>query len=79
VDDTDKAQHAADAYQDDALERQRRQAAKDAKAAEKNPLRPRGECLNPGCAEPFAADQAARLFCGPACAQVYAKYRKLNP
>lgn len=32
------------------------------------PLTPMGECYNPDCSEDFGSD-AARLFCGPACAE----------
>ncbi len=48
-------------------------AAQAAKAAASTKLEPTGECLNPICGEPV---DEPRLFCGPKCAQGYARYAK---
>jgi hypothetical protein len=45
-----------------------------AKAVEQ--LLPIGECRNPLCCEGFDASEPQRLFCGPPCAQEYARRLK---
>ncbi|CAG2144589.1 hypothetical protein LMG31506_03040 [Cupriavidus yeoncheonensis] len=35
-----------------------------------------GECLNPHCCEPFAANDEGRLFCGPGCEQDYRRLKR---
>lgn len=69
-DDIDKAQDADAVNLDDAIERQRIIAAT-------TPHLPAiGECYNPLCCEPFAANDNHRLFCGPSCAEEYERLRK---
>ncbi|UOV84388.1 hypothetical protein [Klebsiella pneumoniae] len=67
ADDIDKAQAADEVNTQDALERQRLMAAIAPR------IKPRGECLNPRCGEPFAAGDV-RLFCNDRCA---GEYRRL--
>lgn len=69
ADDIDKAQDAAAVNLDDALQAQRLRARTTVHLAG------RGECLNPRCCEPFAANDNGRLFCGPACE---AEHRRLK-
>lgn len=57
------------------LDLQQALQAQQEKANATPKLQPRGECLNPLCGEPFDED-AARLFCGPRCAQEFQKYGK---
>ncbi|QOE32762.1 DNA-directed RNA polymerase subunit alpha [Achromobacter phage Mano] len=66
MDDIDKAQDADATNLADAIERQRVLAALGPK------LRPIGECWNPMCGEPFAANDN-RLFCNAACADEHAR------
>ncbi len=69
-DDIDKAQAADEANTMDALERQRIIASKTQR------LLAIGECLNPHCAEPFAANDNTRLFCGAQCEAVHRRMRR---
>lgn len=69
-DDFDKAQDAAAVNTQDALERQRILAAKTPH------FTPAGECLNPHCAEPFAANDNTRLYCGPQCEAEHRRLRR---
>jgi hypothetical protein len=71
-DDIDRAQDADAVNTQDALERQRRLA--------KNMLRlvAIGECLNPHCAEPFAANDNTRLYCGPRCEAEHSRMKRVS-
>ena len=69
-DDFDKAQDAAEVNTQDALERQRIRAQSTLHFAA------RGECLNPHCAEPFAANDNVRLYCGPNCEAEHRRLRR---
>jgi hypothetical protein len=69
-DDIDKAQAAEATNTLDALERQRVLMGKMPR------LQAIGECLNPHCAEPFAANDNTRLYCGPGCEAEHAKLRR---
>jgi hypothetical protein len=71
-DDFDRAQEAAEVNTQDALERHR------ALARNTTHLVARGECLNPHCAEPFAANDNARLYCGPACETEHRRLRRAS-
>lgn len=71
-DDFDRAQAAAEVNTQDALERQRILAAVTTHYAA------RGECLNPHCAEPFAANDNVRLYCGPQCETVHRRMRRAS-
>jgi hypothetical protein len=70
--DIDKAQAAAEVSTQDALERQRILAAKTQHFVAV------GECLNPHCAEPFAANDNARLYCGPKCEAEHRRLRRVS-
>lgn len=69
-DDIDKAQAADAVNTQDALERQRRIAM------ETPHMLARGECLNPHCAEPFAANDNVRLYCGASCESEHRRLRR---
>ena len=70
-DDIDKAQAADEVNTQDALERQ-------LIISRKTPhLVAIGECLNPHCAEPFAANDNARLYCGPQCEAQHRRIRRV--
>jgi hypothetical protein len=69
-DDFDRAQDAAEVNNQDALERQRLQALNT------KHFTARGECLNPRCAEPFAANDNMRLYCGSQCETEHRKLRR---
>jgi hypothetical protein len=69
-DEFDKAQATQAINTDDALERQRIIASKT------QHLLAIGECLNQHCAEPFAANDNTRLFCGPRCEAEHRKLRR---
>lgn len=69
-DDFDRAQDAAEVNTQDALERQRIRAHNTMHFAA------RGECLNPHCAEPFAANDNERLYCGPQCEAEHRRLRR---
>jgi hypothetical protein len=71
-DDFDRAQDAAELITQDALERQRILATKTKHFAAQ------GECLNPHCAEPFAANDNARLYCGPAREAEHRRLRRVS-
>ena len=71
-DDIDRAQAAVEVSTQDALERQRILSAKT------QHLSPLGECLNPHCAEPFAANDNVRLYCGPACETEHRRIRRAS-
>lgn len=69
-DDIDKAQAADEINLSDALERHKLLAQNMPQ------LKARGECLNPHCAEPFAANDNVRLYCGAACAEEHRRLRR---
>ena len=69
-DDFDRAQDADAVNTQDALERQRILAAKTQHFVAI------GECINPHCAEPFPANDNARLYCGPACEAEHRRLRR---
>lgn len=69
-DDIDKAQDADEVNKQDALERQRFLSAHTPRSIAT------GECLNPRCAEPFAANDNFRLYCGPSCEAEHSKLRR---
>jgi hypothetical protein len=69
-DDIDKAQAADEVNTQDALERQRAIARATPR------MTARGECLNPHCAEPFAANDNVRLYCGPNCEAEHRRLRR---
>jgi hypothetical protein len=71
-DDFDRAQDAAELITQDALERQRIQGGKTQHFVAI------GECINPHCAEPFAANDNARLYCGPACEAEHRRLRRAS-
>ena len=53
----------------DALNLQQALEVQRAVAMNQQRPQPRGHCLNIDCEEPF--DDAARLFCGPSCAEAH--------
>lgn len=66
----DKAQAADEVNTHDALERQRLIALNTPR------MTPRGECLNPHCAEPFASNDNVRLYCNADCAEEHRRLRR---
>jgi len=71
-DDIDRAQDADAVNLADALEHQR------IISATMQRLPAIGECYNPLCCEPFAANDNHKLFCGPSCAEEYERLSKLG-
>lgn len=71
MDDTDKAQAADAALQDDALQRQQQRSRREAM---KPKLQPIGECHNALCGLPLDAE---KLFCGADCATAHGKRSKI--
>lgn len=69
-DDIDRAQAADEVNAQDALERQRILARKTIHQVAI------GECLSPHCAEPFAANDNTRLYCGPQCEAEHRRIRR---
>lgn len=70
ADDIDRAQERDELNLKEALSVQRQRAMATAH------LTPTGECLNPRCGEPFAANDATRLFCGPDCEAEHRRVRR---
>ena len=70
-DDIDKAQAADEVNTQDALERQRLRAAHTQR------MKPIGECWNPHCATPFAANDNAKLYCNADCAEEHRRLRRV--